>query len=420
MHMSNLFALKDVKTGRTEHIELTSGKVYSDPGGLHFVREMIPTEYLLGDKGQPVRDPSGAIIHSTAVSDAAAVHDRQKMADLYGHNVRCDVHGEDGRLVKMDLGVSDVHTAATLSNYAAGYHLAEGIADVASPVMMVPNQQDVYYTWNSANDFQRKIPNASAPGANIAEVNPTLAPSTYSTVQYALGGFIPTEVMTNADAPLRPFAKMSQMIVDALRLEREIRVATQLQTSGNWNSNLVTTIAAGAQWNGGAASDPLSVLHHAIEQSYLPVTGILWSELVEHDFVRNPSIQKYFTHKDRIDGVPDATKLASILRLPSIYTAQMKYVTGGVLSYVWGNHVVLLHEPKEKPPTSQMEVATAMTMRWNGGTAPDGALTAGMLVRTYWDPKRGGRGGTQLVCLHNDAEQMTSGLVGGLLLNCHQ
>jgi hypothetical protein len=87
---------------------------------------------------------------------------------------------------------------------------------------------------------------------------------------------------------------------------------------------------------------------------------------------------------------------------------------------VWGNHVVLLHEPSERPPSNQMDVATSYTFRWNGGEAPDGALSGGFLVRTYFDPKRGARGGTQIVVTHNDTELQTSSLVGGLLLNAHQ
>ena len=47
-------------------------------------------------------------------------------------------------------------------------------------------------------------------------------------------------------------------------------------------------------------------------------------------------------------------------------------------------------------------------------------MTAGFLVRTYYDPKRGARGGTQVVVVHNDIEVQTSQLVGGLILNAHQ
>lgn len=429
--MGDLVALKDVQSGATEWLDARSGEVFADEGGLRRLRTMEPTEYILGEKGEPLRDGLGRMIHCSALSNAAHEHYQRKVARATGRNVRLTglrdpdragalLRDESGRLVTMDLAPSDVHTNAALANYAAGYHLESGVADVASPVVMVPKQSDVFYTWDNADDFKRKIPNAASPGGAVAEVNPTLTPATYTTVEYALGGFLPTEVQSNADAPLQPFVKMTQIVVDGLTLEREIRVATLLQASANWNSGLVTTLLSGAQWDGGGSSDPLANLQKTLENSYMPVTGIVWSEQVEHDFVRNPAVQKYFTYKDSVTGVPDPRTISTQLRLPPIYTGRMKYITGGALTYVWGSHVVLLHQPSETPPTSQMEVATSYTFRWNGGQAPDGTMTGGLLVRTYFDPKRGARGGTQVVVVVNDSEQMTSGFVGGLILNAHQ
>lgn len=418
---TKLVALRDGSSGAVNHIDLATGRIYADPEGLRFVRDMVPTEYILGEKGQPVRDPvTDQLVHVGTLSRVAAEHYHQSVSDQYRRPVKVQARDYTGQLFTLDLAPSDVHTPATLPNYAAGYHLGESVADIVSPAILVPKQSDVFYTWNVQSDFQRKVPNASSPGGAVSEVNPGLAPSTYTTIEYALGGFLPTEIQANADTPLKPFTKMTQVIVDGLRLEREFRVSTLLQTSGSWNANLVTTLASGTQWDGGASSDPVANLHKSIEQSYLPVTAIVMSELVWHDFLRNPAVQKYFTFKDSVTGLPGPQELATTLKLPPIFVAPMKYLTnGGTLTYMWGNHVVLLHQPKQQPPTDQMDVATSYTFRWTGGTAPDGTPTAGLLVRTFFDPKRGARGGTQVVTVVNDTELMTSGLVGGLILNAH-
>lgn len=443
---TQLIALKDAESGVTVYFDQASGRKYSDPEGMRQIGEMHPTEMVLGEGGNPVRHGDGRPVHCADLANYAVEYYYGQIAQLTGRPVpvtmRDPASGQrfekkvaperlardaDGRLVLLDLGVADVHTPATLPNYAAGYKIADGVADIASPAFLVPHQSDVYYTWNASSDFNRRFPNIVSSGGGIAQVNPGLSTATYSAKQYALSGVLPTEVQTNADAPLKPFQKMVQIVVDAMRLEREIRVASLLQTSANWNSNLVNTLTAGNQWDGGASSDPVANLHKAIENSYMPVTGIVWSELVEHDFLRNPAVQKYFTFKDMIDGLPDPQKLSSTLRLPPIYTAMMKYTTGGaVLTYVWGNHVVLLRTPKETPPTTQMDIATSYTMRWNGGSAPDTTTPsgvspiAGLMVRTYFDPRLGARGSTVVVVTHSDDEQMTSGLVGGLILNAHQ
>lgn len=423
---NQLLALRDYQTRETQYLDEQSGTIYADAEGLRRLHQMTPIEYVLVGEHTPLR-LDGKMVHTSSLANCAAEHMYSQMAALCGKApdiARLDPRGrpmtdKDGRLVTMDLAPSDVHTAAALPNYAAGYHIGEGIADAASPVILAPRQSDVYYTSNSDNDFKRKLPVAGAPGAGAGEVNPAYTAATYQAVQYILGGFLPTEVMANADTPLKPLQKLTQMVVDAHRLEREIRVSTLLQTSANWNANLVTAIAAASKWNGGASADPVANLHAAIEASFMPITGIVWSEQVEHDFVRNAAVQKFFTYKDRVDGLPDPSKLSSVLRLPPIYTGTMKYSVGGAATYVWGNHVVLLHQPAEMPPTTQLEVATTQTFRWTGGSAPDGTMTGGMLVRTYWDPKRGGNGGTQVVVTMYDAEAMTSALVGGLLLNAH-
>lgn len=432
--VTELIALKDAQQGVAPsadgshfkvigYLDPTTGNRYEDPEGLRLTSRMREVDHVCGDNGLALRNPRTGHLYSVReLANEAADHYHRDMVRLTGQRAKYNLRNADGTLITMDLGVNDVHTPATMPNYAAGYKIAEGVADMASPALLTPFQSQVYYTWNSTSDFNRKIPNIVASGADVPEVNPGLSPATFATIQYALGGLLPTEVQSNADAPLQPFVKLMQIIVDGLKLERDYRVATLLQASGSWNANLVTTLGAGAQWNGGASSDPILNIHHAMEQSFMPVTGIVMSELVWHDFLRNPAVQKFFGFKDSVSGLPDEQEIQRTLKgLPPITVAKIKYVTAGALTYVWGNHVVFLRQPAEMPPKSQMDVASQYTFRWNGGTAPDGSAQAGgFLVRSYFDPKAGARGGTRVVCTINDTEVQTSGLVGGLLLNAHQ
>jgi hypothetical protein len=443
--MGKLVALKNVSDGTLEYLEQESGRLYADEQGANLLRVLSEVEFLRGADG-PLLDKHKRRIHLSALASAAAEHDAAMRANQLGcdipwqavsasgrrsdqvakpRNARAQnifMRSADGKLVAMDLAVTDVHTAAALPNYAGGYHLAPGVADQVAPVIPVAKQSDVYNSWNTDTDFKRKIPNASAAGGDVPMVNPTLTSGspTYIAEQYALGGFITTEVQANADVPLQPWQKLMQMVVDALRLEREIRVAGVVQTSSNWNSGLVTTLASGAQWDGGASADPILNLHNAEEASYMDIDGFVFSELVLHDFLRSPAVQKYVFAKSQVGALPSLDEISREFGLPPIYVGKMKYVTGGALAYVWGDHVVGLHRPPTMPPTSQMDIATAVTFRWTGGTAPDGTVTGGFLVRSYWDPKRGPRGATVVVVTHNDAEVQTSAYVGALILNCHR
>ena len=421
----------DANEPESTYLDPETYKLYSDPQGSQYLRSVQPSEdgiLLTGNDvvGNPrpavMRHMSGRPAYIEDLVEAATVHDWQKRADTLGRPVRCKFRDHSGEVIPMDLSPTDVHQPATLPIYAAGYRVCQdGIADIMSPVIPVPKQSDYYGTWNVASDFSRKMANVSAAGGQIAEVNPGLTFTQYSAVSYALGGALPTEVQANADAPFRPFTKLMQVIVDALRLERNIRVANQLETTGNWQTSLVQTILAGAQWNEGPSSNPILVLHKAIDASYMPVTGIGLSGQLWRAFIRNPNVQKFFSFKDRMDAIPTPKEFSDAFKLPPFYIDETKYTVGGALSFVYGNHAVLIHQPSEMPPTSQMEVATASTFRWVGGEVPpDGSLTGGMLVRSYFDQKRGPRGSTVVICAHNDVELMTSGYVGGLLVNALQ
>lgn len=429
--MGHLIALKSYDKNKAVHVpqwlDPDEAILYADEGGKTKLRQLVPTSYLMTGHNEYARE-DGEKIHVSQLANAAASHYYAQAAALTGRPTKVAqldeigrlAHDKDGRLIAMDLGVSDVHTNAAMTNYAAGYHIAEGIADAVSPVVLVPKQSNVFNTWNVSTDFNRKLGVGAAPGSAVGMINPGLTSTNYATIQYGLGGFMPTEVQSNADAPLAPFTKLVQMVVDALRLEREYRVATLLQTSGNWNAGLVTTVLSGAQWDGGPASDPLAVIHAMDDASYMSLDALVWSPKLRKAFVRNPNVQKYFGFKDRTPGIPKLGQISEELGIPDIYEGVMKYVTGGALTYVWGNHLVGLHRPKQNPPVNQMDVATTYTFRWNGGEAPDGSQTGGLLVRSYFDPKLGARGSTVVVVTHNDIELQTSGLVGGLALNCYQ
>lgn len=356
------------------------------------------------------------------MSDLAGRYNASQVAKAVGHPVRMrDARGV-GQLVTMDLGVTDVHIPSAMPNYAAGYTLADGVADIAMPVIMAPKQQDKFFTWDSANAFKRVLPTSASAGGAVGEVNPTLSNASYTTQEYALASVIPTEVEANADSPLRPFEAATVRVMNALRLEREIRVQAKLTASGSWDANNVIALGATAMWNNGSTSDPLKNLQDLKEKSLMRLTRLIFTEPAYHAFVRNPAVKSYWAFKAD-DGlvVPDPAKISAVLRLPPIVVADMKYTSGGVATYVWpaaagaSSAVVAVHEPPQNPPTSQQDVATSYTFRWAGGSAPDGTITAGFLVRSFYDPKRGPRGSRYLVIVHNDAEVMTSTVVGGLI-----
>lgn len=338
------------------------------------------------------------------------------------HNNTITMTAQDGRLVTMDLGQSDVHIDAALANYAAGYKLAPGIADEVCPVIPVDKASNKFFTWDKDDVFQDAEDLIVGPGAVVKEISPRLSSATYTTTSYGIGSFVPTEVAANADAPLAPEMAAIRRCLNAVMLGRERRVASLLTTSGNWSGGSVTALGGTAKWNAGSASDPVRDLYTAIEASLTPVRAIAMSERTWHDFVQNAAVQKYVAAKTMVQPIAsngEASNFSALLGLPPILIGTMKGKAPSGYGYVWGSNVALLCNDPSAPKDGQT-IATAYTFRWTGAGSSDGNMMGGFLVRSYYDPSRGARGGKKIVVVHNDAEVMTSVYAGALITGAHQ
>jgi len=112
-------------------------------------------------------------------------------------------------------------------------------------------------------------------------------------------------------------------------------------------------------------------------------------------------------------------QFAALLGIPTSHIVSMKYKSSSsAYSYVWGNDVVLLRKAPTNP--DGQDIATAYTFRWNGGDVGDSSSQGGMIVRSFFHPFRGARGGTQIIVTHNDAEQFVADFCSGLIISAHQ
>ncbi len=403
---------RDEKDGRDLRLELSTGRVF-DPSG-NTVAQWTPsdnnqTELIADYVAQMSYEVMGASLESRDKGRAETV--RSFLAS-----------GRDDTefTVKMDLGVGDVHQSTPLANFSSGYRNEQPMADVVAPPFLISVPAGKFYQYAKEDAFQRGLPIVGAGGAQVPEISPRVALGNFSTTEYALGGYVSTQVQAAEDAQLRVKQATARRIFNALLIEREIRVAN-LFTAAAYDSTLVATIAAGSQWNGGASGDPIADIMTRQEKSYGGVTGILMSGKLYHWFIRNNNVQKYFLYKGNAPPLPTPDEVSRLFGLPPIYVANMKYINpSGVLDYIWGNNVVLFRQPDQMPPTTQDDVATAYTFRWTLSNIPDGVTNNGWTVREYFVQDRGSMGGNKIVMVHHDAEIVTSTFVGGFLANAYQ
>ncbi len=418
MATAHVVPLKDDKLGEVK-LDLNNGYVYDKAGNQI-------AKWAVGDQKDSglLADFAANEMHEklcSALESAECFKDSQReMLRERAQSVR-KMGWQQGDLVTMDLGTADVHLPAALPNYAAGYRNAQPIADVYAPPILVDKPSNKYFTFDKYDAFQRATPTVGATSAQVNEVAPRVANATYTVVEYALGGFVGTQLEAAADAALRIKQATMTRIMNALVLERELRVAIKATTSGNWDSTVYTSLGAAAKWNGGVSSDPVKDLQDKMETSWGDCSGIIMSEKVFHSFQRNANVLKYYSYKGNTPALPNAKEVAAILELPPIYVGRMKYLNASsVLDYVWGSSVVLFRMPAQMPPTSQDDISSAATFRWNGNGVSDGQASNGMIVREFFLQDRGSAGGAKLVLLHQDAEVQTSAFVGGLIAGAYQ
>lgn len=336
------------------------------------------------------------------------------------------VNSEEARAQALDIGVGDVHIPSAMPNFVTGYSNGTPVADIYSPPLVVQKQSDYYYQFQKEDAFQRAVPNIGAPGAGVQRVQPRFGNTQYKAISRAYGGFIPTEVEANQDAPLRLKQATINRMMNVAKLERELRVSTLARTSGNWNS--ATTILAAAKWNGGASSDPVADINAAVEASYGKPNGMILSERTWNAMRRNTAVRSYYTYSGSAPGMISEQQMVSLLQIPTVYVADMKYIdSAGALKYVWGDDVLIFRRATQIPPMSQDETASSYTFRWVGpgmGAAPDVDPTLspsrGYVVRQFFNQYEGPLGGMQLVLFHSDAEKQTSAYVGNLLVSAYQ
>lgn len=289
-----------------------------------------------------------------------------------------------------DLSPFDVSTPATQAEY--GIPSLDCIADRVSAPEYVKHLAGVAYAENVSDAVQEVRVNADIQGRPLV-VNPGYTPVNFTTKGYAVASMIPRLVANNADFDLKERA--TRRIVEALRLAREVRLAKLLTTAATFATG--NQVGAGVKWNGLNPS-PLADTFGALATSYLPANAIVLSEDV---------VQYYFAAITTGRTVRDFVQAGG--QLPTPIVARAKVLSGGSLTYVWGGASVNVPLVRIAEPNL---IPTTRTFRWLGDDGIKGERRAGMLVRTFFDPKDDAE---WIVVAHNDAETIVSNQVGAVI-----
>lgn len=281
----------------------------------------------------------------------------------------------------------DVHLDTPLSNIAikAFQGSAQYIAQALLPIVPVGKQSDKYYiidkdSWLLVYNTRR------APKTSPRRIEFKVSSDSYFCNNYALAGDNAKEDFANADIAIMLRENTTQLVVDALLRDYEVRVANTVTSLSNLGSGV--SLSGTAKWNDFVNSDPIADVttgHAFIRQA----TGLTANTLViDKDTLmvvrRHPQLLEYFKYTQGGMVTSDQLKLVfdvdTILVGEGVKNVALEGATASVTN-IWGNNVILA---RVVPGVSRQTETFGLSFRWT----PSG-LPAPMATRRYDDPDPG-------------------------------
>lgn len=274
--------------------------------------------------------------------------------------------------------VRDVHQDAALTNFAIGYHPGQFVAERIAPPVMVNKESDKYYIWDRQSAFQVG-PDADGKRSlrpdktESYEVDFGLSTSTYTAEEYALKILVSDREKKNADSVLKLRDSKRRRLQDLLMLEQELRVASLLTTSANWDTNHTDT--PDNKWDVDAATieDDIDTAKIAVRQAIgVEPNTIVIPDQVAKAVKKQQDIRELikYTHSDLLvnGDLPPRLFNLDVIIPGATYTASGEGASSPTYSDVWGEAVVLLYVDPEPVIDSPTAVKIFRAENWNVDT----------------------------------------------------
>lgn len=316
---------------------------------------------------------------------------------------------------------STLHTNRPLANFALSYSPGEFIADRVLPVALVENVSDSFYVRSKTNQtryIDGKIGSLDTP----PEIDTNATTDTFACQDY---GWIAKVALKEANMADVPLALEQNAVLDAMAmmyLAREVRVATLLTTSANYDSGNVQTLSGASQWNASNGNgDIFGVIETARASIWrAPNTRLVafcgyqvWQQLKNHpQFIDR--IKGGATKQNIAAGAELKKAFADAIEVSEFYVAESRYTAsnaGATASYsrIWGKHFGVLAIP-DFPSTRSL--GFGLTFRWNAAGSQ-----SGINVADWFEPGPGTQGAKKFKVTHSDVEKVCANDAGALIVN---
>jgi len=118
----------------------------------------------------------------------------------------------------------DLHVNQALTNFAIKYSAGPGfVADDLFPIVPVKKESDTYHIFTK-DDLDDTVETLRADGDTANEIEWSTSTANYSAEEHALRHLVTDRVQRNADAPIRPKMRATELIIHKVRMGIEKRV----------------------------------------------------------------------------------------------------------------------------------------------------------------------------------------------------
>lgn len=245
-----------------------------------------------------------------------------------------------------ELKPGDVYVDKTLQSLSIQYANDEYIGERLVPYIDVDQDTGYYFKYDKRTRLA--VPSLRlAEGGRATQINDGRSKATYGLEDYGAENGISVKTVNQADAPLNEMAQLTIALSDIVALDREIRIASALTTSGNYDSANTSTLSGTGQWSDYTNSDPVADILDAVSKCwsgrgpgrFWGFCGVeVWNKLCKH-----PKVLDLFKYNGSSPGLATPDMLAGWFGLAGILVGRARKDTansGQTASYsrVWGKH----------------------------------------------------------------------------------
>lgn len=138
---------------------------------------------------------------------------------------------------------AQVHIDQALTDFAIAKRILPFVAEQLFPIVKVVKESDKYYIFD--REEMREHDTLRAPGAEAKEFEWGSTSATYNAEEHSLRHLVADRIANNADAPIKPFMRTTQKLMNVIMLGVEKRVKTLVMNGGLTGS----TPVSGKKWD---------------------------------------------------------------------------------------------------------------------------------------------------------------------------